>query len=251
MRIALISDIHGNLVALDAVLMDINREQVDQIICLGDVATIGPQPRQVVERLRKLDLISITGNHESYLLNPNLSDEEADAPPWLGEMMGWSTAQLSRADFDYLRSFQPLLEIPFDAAHSLLCFHGSPRSNTDMILATTPAAALDKMLTGHAATVMVGGHSHVQMVRQHNGRMIVNVGSVGEPLEHMPIQATTRILPWAEYAIISWVDGVLGIEARRVPIDLKAVKETVVRSDMPAGVKKGVWSRLGLPVAYR
>ena len=126
MRIALIADIHGNLVALDAVLMDINREQVDQIICLGDVATIGPQPHQVVARLRNLDPISIAGNHESYLLNPDLCAEEGDAPPWLGEMIRWSTAQLSRADFDYLRSFQPLLEIRFDAVHSLLCFHGSP-----------------------------------------------------------------------------------------------------------------------------
>lgn len=248
MRLALISDIHGNLVALDAVLMDINREQVNQIVCLGDAATIGPQPRQVVARLRSLDLISITGNHESYLLNPDLGDEEGDAPPWLGEMIGWSTAQLSQADFDYSRSFQPLLEIRFDAAHSLLCFHGSPRSNTELILATTPAAELDAMLTGHVATVMASGHSHVQMVRQHNGMMMVNVGSVGEPLEQMPIKETTRILPWAEYTIMSWFDGVLGIEARRVPIDLKAVKESVAKSDMPTVIKEAVWSRLGLPV---
>jgi len=248
MRIALISDIHGNLVALDAVLMDINREQVDQIVCLGDVATIGPQPRQVVARLRNLDLLGIAGNHESYLLNPEFTDEERDALPWLGEAVDWSTAQLSQADFDYLRCFQPWLEIRFDAAQSLLCFHGSPRSNTDMILATTPAAELDAMLTGFAATVMAGGHSHVQMVRRHNRMMLVNVGSVGEPLEQMPIKETTRILPWAEYTIVSWVDGVLGIEARRVPIDLEAVRETVVRSDMPAMIKEAVWSRLGWPV---
>ena len=248
MRIALISDIHGNLVALDAVLMDINREQVDQIVCLGDVATIGPQPRQVVARLGSLDLLAIAGNHESYLLNPEFTDEERDALPWLGEAVDWSIAQLSQADFDYLRSFQPWLEIRFDAAHSLLCFHGSPRSNTDMILATTPAAELDAMLTGFVATVMAGGHSHVQMVRRHNRMMLVNVGSVGEPLEQMPIKETTRILPWAEYTIISWVEGVLGIEARRVPIDLEAVRETMVRSDMPTAIKEEVWSRLGWPV---
>lgn len=146
----------------------------------------------------------------------------------------------------YLRSFQPLLEIPFDAAHSLLCFHGSPRSNTEMILSTTPAPELDEMLAGHVATVMAGGHTHIQMVRQHNGMMIVNVGSVGEPLEQMPVKETTRILPWAEYTIINWVDGLLGIEARRVPYDLTAVKEAVARSDMPSGVKEGVWSRLDL-----
>jgi len=245
MRVALISDIHGNIVALDAVLLDINREQVDRIICLGDVGTIGPQPHGVIRRLRDLELTTIAGNHESYLLNPDLSIEEGAMPPWLGETIGWSAAQLSQFDLVYLRSLQPLLEIRFDAAHSLLCFHGSPRSNMDMILATTPATELDAMLEGYVATVMAGGHSHVQMVRRHNGMMIVNVGSVGEPLEHMPVKETTRILPWAEYAIISWVDGALGIEARRVPIDLKAVEETVAKSNMPDVLKEVVWSRLG------
>jgi predicted phosphodiesterase len=244
MRVALMSDIHGNLVSLEAVLADIDRQGVDQIVCLGDVATIGPQPREVVARLRALDLAGITGNHESYLLNPDLIYEDADAPPWLGEMMDWCTGQLSSADFDYLRSFHPLIEIPFDAEVSLLCFHGSPKSNSDMILATTPAAELDEMLAGHVATVMAGGHTHVQMVRQHNGVMIVNAGSVGEPLEQMPVEDATCILPWAEYTIVSWVDGLLGIESRRVPIDLEAVKGAVSTSDMPDAVK-GVWSRMG------
>ena len=244
MRVALVSDIHGNLVSLEAVLADIDRVGVDRIVCLGDVATIGPQPREVVARLRALDLAGITGNHESYLLNPDLICEVADAPPWLEETMDWCAGQLSSADFDYLRSFQPLIDIPFDTEASLLCFHGSPQSNTDMILATTPAAELDEMLAGHAATVMAGGHTHVQMVRQHNGVMIVNAGSVGEPLDQMPVEDATRILPWAEYTIVSWINGLLGIESRRVPIDLEAVKGAVSTSDMPDAVK-GVWSRMG------
>jgi diadenosine tetraphosphatase ApaH/serine/threonine PP2A family protein phosphatase len=112
-----------------------------------------------------------------------------------------------------------------------------------MILATTPAAELGKMLGGHRATVMAGGHSHVQMVRQHDGVMIVNAGSVGEPLEHMPVQDTTRILPWAEYTIVSCEKRVLGIEPRRVPIDVEAVVQAVLASGMP-GALKAVWSRL-------
>ncbi|MDX1523729.1 MAG: metallophosphoesterase family protein, partial [Anaerolineae bacterium] len=104
---------------------------------------------------------------------------------------------------------------------------------------------LDEMLAGHVATVMAGGHSHVQMIRQHNGMLVVNVGSVGEPMEHMPIRETTRILPWAEYTIIRWVAGVLGIEARRVPVDVQTIKAAVDQSDMPVSVKEAVWSRLG------
>jgi diadenosine tetraphosphatase ApaH/serine/threonine PP2A family protein phosphatase len=170
--------------------------------------------------------------------------EGMGAPPWLGEMIDWCAGQLSRADFDYLRSFHPLIEISFGAEAALLCFHGSPRSNTDMILVTTPAAELGEMLGGHVATVMVGGHTHVQMVRQHNGVMIVNTGSVGEPLEQMPIEDTTHIMPWAEYTIVNWVNGVLGIESRRVPIDLDAVKKAVLTGDMPDAVKAEMWRRM-------
>jgi len=241
MRVALISDIHGNLISLEAVLADINRQRVDQIVCLGDVATIGPQPREVIVRLKALDLAGITGNHESFLLGSDLIYDDMDAPPWLGEMIDWSAGQLSGADFDYLRSFQRLIEIPFDAETSLLCFHGSPKSNTDMILPTTPAAELDEMLAGHGAAVMAGGHTHVQMVRQHKGLMIVNAGSVGEPLNQMPVEDTACILPWAEYTVVSWVNGFLGIESRRVPIDLQALKQAVLTSDMPDVIKE-VWS---------
>lgn len=103
----------------------------------------------------------------------------------------------------------------------------------DTILATTPATELDEMLAGHAATVMAGGHTHVQLLRQHKGVMIVNAGSVGWPLEQMPFEPPPRILPWAEYAIVHWVDGVLGVELRRVPVDLDAVKQATLASDMP------------------
>jgi len=243
MRIALISDIHGNLVALEAALASIHQEEVDQIICLGDVATIGPQPHGVVARLKALGVTGITGNHESYLLNPERVGEDVNAPPWLGEMVDWCAGQLASRDLDYLRSFHSSIEIRFDAETCLLGFHGSPRSNTDIILATTPAAGLDEMLSGYRATIMAGGHTHVQMVRQHNGVMIVNVGSVGEPLEQMPVEATTRILPWAEYVIVSWANRTLGIEARRVPIDVKAVGQAVLASDMPDAVK-AVWARI-------
>ena len=70
MQIALISDIHGNYTALEAALADIDRRHVDAIICLGDVATIGPQPRQVLDKLKELGCPCILGNHESALLEP-------------------------------------------------------------------------------------------------------------------------------------------------------------------------------------
>jgi predicted phosphodiesterase len=230
MRVALISDIHGNLVSLEAVLADIDREGVDQIVCLGDVAGLGPQPREILARLQALGCICIMGNHDSDLLNPDC-DPEPDL--WTTQVTAWCADQLSKADLDYIRSFQPLVEISLGGRATLLCYHGSPRSNTDRILSTTPSEKLDEMLAGHTATVMVGGHNHVQMLRWHRGAAIVDVGSVGLPFDQMPFEDLPAFVPWAEYGIVSWVDGVLNVDLRQVPIDLYAVKQAALASDMP------------------
>jgi predicted phosphodiesterase len=246
MRIGLISDIHGNLVSLASVLADIDRAGVDQIVFLGDVAAIGPQPCEVLERLRALDPPCIMGNHDMEVLNPELVHGDADVSPWEVELIDWCVGQLSEADLDYLRSFQQWIEIPLGADDTLLCFHGSPKSNMDKILATTPVPELDEMLAGHSATVMAGGHTHVQMLRQHRGVAIVNPGSVGFPLEQMPFEGLPRYLPWAEYAILDWVDGVLGIELRRVPVDLDKVRQAALTSGMP---RAAAWLELWITPA--
>jgi predicted phosphodiesterase len=232
MRIALISDIHANLVSLEAVLEDIDRCQADQIICLGDVATLGPQPHEVVARLSGLNCPGVTGNHEASLLEPE-AIQAGQQSIW-AETLAWCEQQLSDDDLDYLRSFQPLIEVPLDKNSSLLCFHGSPKANTDFILPTTPDDELKDMLARQTATVMAGGHTHVQMLRRLKDVMIVNVGSVGEPFERYPSSAwEPRILPWAEYAIVSWSNGALGIELRRVPIDFGAAKQATMVSENP------------------
>jgi predicted phosphodiesterase len=246
MRIGLISDIHGNLVSLASVLADIDRAGVDQIVFLGDVAAIGPQPCEVIERLRALDPPCIMGNHDMEVLNPELVHDGADVSPWEVELIDWCVGQLSGADFDYLRSFQQWTEIPLGADSTLLCFHGSPKSNMDKILATTPVQELDEMLAGHSATIMAGGHTHVQMLRQHRGVAIVNPGSVGFPLEQVPFEGLPRYLPWAEYAILDWIDGALGIELRRVPVDLDKVRQAALTSSMP---RAAAWLELWITPA--
>jgi predicted phosphodiesterase len=230
MRIALISDIHGNLVSLQAVLRDIGRVQADRIVCLGDVAALGPQPRQVIARLRQLGCPCIIGNHDEHLLHP---ERMAGLPPWVAEMTAWCAAQLSVEDRAYLRSFQPLIEFELGRQATLLCYHGSPRSNDERILPTTSRAALEEMLDGYTATVMAGGHNHVQMMRRHEDVSLIDVGSVGQPFAQMPFQGVPRLLPWAEYAVVGYLEGRLSIDLRRVPIDVDEIKHAAMVSGMP------------------
>jgi predicted phosphodiesterase len=232
MRIGVIADIHGNLVALDAILAALARERIDRLVCLGDVATLGPRPAETLARLRDLGCPTVMGNTDAWLLAAPRAARETP----LRELTSWAAARLTDAERGFIRAFPPTLTIPLDAGAALLCCHGSPRSYDETIAATTPDDVLDAMLVGHdAATLVVGGHTHVQLVRRHGGRLIVNVGSVGLPgigpgTPDLPIN---RGVAWAEYGILDLHGDRLGIDLRRLPLNLDRVLADARASGMP------------------
>jgi predicted phosphodiesterase len=233
MRIALISDIHGHATALDAVLTDIRQQQVDVVVCLGDVATIGPQPREVLDQLRALQCVCISGNHEESLLHPYRALELKIAPVLLPTLQ-WTLERLTTEDFAFLRSFQPTFELTLGPVSTMLCYHGSPTSNIELILSTTPSEELDRICP-EPRSVMVGGHSHIQMLRQHRGTLFLNPGSVGNAFV-LPANATAipSLLPWAEYAILDSSAGKLSVDLRRVTFNIAAFRQIVTESDNPS-----------------
>jgi len=233
MRIALLSDIHGNLIALETVLQELAQESIDQIICLGDVAALGPQPHEVIGRLRRLDCPVILGNTDAWLLLPagaKTSDSQI-----LRTITSWCAEQLTPADRSYLQTFAPLLELPLDEGRRLLCYHGSPRSFDDVIAATTPDAEVQAMLAGYCATVLVGGHTHIQMLRRYQDAHLVNVGSIGLPGVNAgsPALAVNRHVHWAEYGVLSVEQGRLSIDLRRTSLNLATLLEAGRGSGMP------------------
>jgi putative phosphoesterase len=231
MRIALLSDIHGNDVALRAVLADIGKRGVDQIMCLGDVATLGASPQRTVDLLGELNCPCIMGNHDAFLLEPALVKAYTQAAPVI-EAIDWCRNELSRESFEYLRTFKPIIELPL-GSNSMLLYHGSPRSNVEDILATTSPELLDTLFEGQQATVMAGGHTHVQMLRQHRGRLVLNVGSVGMPFRDYVAGARPTILAHAEYAIVEEAGGAAGVTLHRVPLDKNAMQDSLAQSTNP------------------
>jgi diadenosine tetraphosphatase ApaH/serine/threonine PP2A family protein phosphatase len=114
-----------------------------------------------------------------------------------------------------------------------LCVHGSPRSYDDQVLCDTPADALEAMVSDRAFSVMVCGHTHVQMMRRLGRRLFVNVGSVGMAF-HAPFNGVPpRALPWAEYGVVRWNRGRLEVDLRRVEYELKRFRQAVRQSSMP------------------
>jgi len=231
---ALIAESHGNLVALHTVRSDIDRRGADRVVCLGDVAATGPQPCEVIDRIAEIGCQVVMGNTDEWLIEPRDESIEDDDTRRIVEIDLWAHEQLGEHHLDRLRDYQPLLELD-----GLLCYHGSPRSNTDVLLPITPEAELAAMLDGHDEAIMAGGHTHMPMLRRHGPSLIVNPGSVGMPFEHAS-SGTFRNPPWAEYAIAG--DG--AVEFHRVPVDVGAVTGAALKSGMPnAGwwVKDWAW----------
>jgi putative phosphoesterase len=226
MRLAVISDIHANEVAFRSVIKDIELHGTDQIVCLGDVTTLGPMPVSVLETLQDLNCNCILGNHDAFMIDPKSIHSYTNSPIIM-DAVSWCRDQLSEKHLDFIRTFQNHVELSPDGSNRLLFFHGSPRSHTEDILSTTPADELDEMLAGHTATIMSFGHTHIQMLRQHKGTLIINPGSVGIPFKEFVINRTPAILEHAEYAFIEIQQENVDVRLRRIPFNKEDFRKTL------------------------
>jgi len=230
MRIGLISDIHGNLFALEAVLAELGRAKIDDLICLGDVAALGPEPGGVLARLQALGCPVVMGNMDEWLLSPPDPDSADDLDQTL---IRWHTAQLTDAERAYIRTFPATIERSLSAEQALLCFHGSPRSYHDVIVPTTPDDALNELFGDAHAAFLVGGHTHLQMMRRYGDAHLINVGSIGLPGVGAAAQRNHHVR-WAEYAVIEAEGDRLDISLRRTPLDIHQMVALARASGMPA-----------------
>jgi len=230
-QVALISDIHGNFISLQAVLADIARHSIDEIVCLGDTAANGPQPEECLDLLENIGPRLVMGNADEWLLKPILDPDADDFHRKVEESDLWTIAQLSPANRRFLQSFQPshLLDTPIP----LLAFHGTPRSNREIVLPVTPVEEMATIFAPFPAPLLAGGHTHQPFVRRVHTQTLINPGSVGSPYV-IERDGTTRIPPWAEYGIVSWErDGGVDIQLRRVPVDSQSIRRAILQSGMP------------------
>jgi predicted phosphodiesterase len=231
MRIAVLSDIHSNLHALEAVLADVDRQSPDEIWCLGDVVGYGPRPNECVRLIRERAALCLCGNHDLATVGGiDIVDFSGDA----GIAARWTQGVLGEDEADWLRSLRPLGERP-----GVELFHGSPRDPVwDYVL--TEQVALISILETTAPLILVG-HSHVPLALGWDGdaltgglapegtdvelagkRWLVNPGSVGQPRDGDPRAA------WA----------LVDIEAgratfRRVPYPIERTQTEIREQNLP------------------
>lgn len=232
-RLAVLADIHGNLTALEAVFADLERVEVTSVLCLGDVASFGPQPREALRRLRELNPQLVMGNTDAYLLKPRTLEDvtkpDADTPVILA-IEAWSAEQLDEEDLAYVRGFAPTVRLEL-GGREILAYHGSPRSYHDPIRATTADEMLDGYFASEPADLYLGAHTHEQFVRRYRAAILMNPGSVG--LSFVALAGEGVNYPVAEYALVEVAKGLPNIALRRVPYDLGALTAAVHESNMP------------------
>jgi predicted phosphodiesterase len=184
-RVAALYDIHGNLPALDAVLAEIDREDVDLVVVGGDVA-FGPMPAETLDRLAGLDLPTrwVMGNGDRELVDAfDTGAVPEGAREIVERLTHWVAARLEQRHRDRLAAFEPAVTIDVDGLGPTLFCHGSPRSDSEILTAVTPEDRLRRVLGGVAEDVVVCGHTHRQFDHTAGGRRVVNAGAVGMPYE--------------------------------------------------------------------
>ncbi|HZJ08378.1 MAG TPA: metallophosphoesterase family protein [Trueperaceae bacterium] len=233
--IALIADVHGNLPALEAVLADMLRFDVDEVLSLGDLANLGPRPSASLKRIQALEPLTIMGNTDAYLLEPRTAADVTapnDATQMFLDIERWSAERLDDVDREFVRSFAPNLSLERDGLQ-VVAYHGSPRSYDDPLRPLTPDETLDDWFAGYPARLYLGGHTHEQFVRRYRDAIVANPGSVGMSFVKAFSADDSRNLPVAEYALLQVIGGEPNLYLRRVPYDINAYRNAVMESGMP------------------
>ena len=210
MPLALVSDIHGNDIALAVVVAELERLSVERVVCLGDAVQGGPQPREVLDRLAALDWPVILGNADAFLLEVPVDSPEPITEAQL-ERRAWTLSQLEQRHLEQIRAFVPTLDVELDGGLTLRAFHGSPHSYDDVVLPESPDGQIEKLLGGSGVDLLAGGHTHLQWTRYVDGALYVNPGSVGLAYDRFDDDPQPKEL--AEYAIVTGGS----VEFRRVP----------------------------------
>jgi putative phosphoesterase len=219
MRVAALYDVHGNLPALEAVLADVEREGVDQIVFGGDIAS-GPMPRRTLEVMRSVEAIFVRGNAD--VLATTRPDPQIEA------QVRWVFDKLDQEDIRWLA------ELPLSwSSGEALFVHATPRSIEEVVTPATTDERLAETLQGVDESIVVGGHTHMQQDRRVGRWRFVNAGSVGMPYEDRP---------GAYWAIVG--DDV---ELRRTDYDLAAAAAAIRASGWPGADEFVVENVLTVP----
>jgi len=232
-RVAVITDIHGNLPALAASLQAIDAIGVDALYCGGDLVGYGPHPNDVCRLIEGRGIPTIYGNYD-YAIGRDLDDcgcaYVTAHDRELGQRsVAWTLAHTDQRSKEFMRA------LPFDlrfelGEQRLRLVHGSPRKVNEYLFEDKPAHTFERIAAGADCDVLVFGHTHKPWIHAYGGVLFVNCGSVGKPKDGDPRAA---------FAILDLDDsGQVFASIERVPYDAEAVAREVEAAGLPGEYAK-------------
>ncbi|WP_155671745.1 metallophosphoesterase family protein [Ornithinibacillus caprae] len=217
MRVAAIYDIHANYSALKAVLEEIRKDNIDQVVVGGDLAW-GPEPRQVMDLLMdyKNEFIFIRGNVDREVSFRYGKEKGLD--DYTVELNNWCADQLTEEQLRFLKNLPEKRTLSINGLGQVLFVHGSPRSDEEAIRVNTTDDEIRPMIKCVLQDIIVCGHTHIQFDRIVDQKRIVNAGSVG-------LQSRASGACWA----------LLGpkVELKVTPYDTKRASERILKTNTP------------------
>ena len=220
MRVAVLSDVHGNLVGLDACLADLHAQGgADAIIAAGDLCVDGPKPKKVLQRLEEVGAQAVRGNTDRELAAPD--GETFHAPEDM--QLEWTRRDLGDKWLQWLAALPFALRVG-EEENQLLVVHANPTNDFEHLWPDADDAFLERLIGGERATTIAFGHLHLPYVRVWRGKMLVNVASAG-----LPKDGDAR----ASYAIFTERAGGWEVKHRRVEFDVKKVATQLADCGIP------------------
>ena len=225
--VAVITDIHGNLSALEASLERIEELGIERVCCGGDLVGYGPHPNEVCRLIEERGIPTIYGNYD-YAIARDLEDCGCAYVTQHDRELGQKSVEWTLAHTDQ-HSKDFMAELPFDlrfnvGANSVHLVHGSPRKVNEYLFEDKPASLYERLAAAEEADALVFGHTHKPWVREYGGVLFVNCGSVGKPKDGDPR---------AGFAILRPGDTRLDVTIERVPYDAEAVAREVAAAGLP------------------
>jgi putative phosphoesterase len=226
-RVAVITDIHANLPALQAALARIDELGVDATYCGGDLVGYGPHPNEVCALIADRQIPTIYGNYD-FAIARHLDDCGcAYVTPHdraIGQLsVDWTLAHTDQASKDYMRTLP--FDLRFDVGDtSVHLVHGSPRKVNEYLFEDKPASLYERLAAAEDDDVLVFGHTHKPWVHEYAGVLFVNCGSVGKPKDGDPRGA---------FAVLEAVSDDVRVTIERVDYDAAAVVRELEASGLP------------------
>ncbi|KGJ48558.1 serine/threonine protein phosphatase [Clostridium sp. NCR] len=232
MKIAVISDIHSNIYALDSVLADIETKGVDMIVCTGDLVGYGTRPNEVIQTLKKNKILTIMGNYDDAIGNlkivcgcdyPDLKDAEK-----AGLSMHFTGQTTTNENKEYLRNLPKELIFTFDNK-TIRFVHGSTRLINEYLKENSKEA--DEVMSELVENILVCGHTHIPYAKYYGEKLLINAGSVGKPKTGKP-NANYVIIDIKNEDEIAKTPSSVEVEIIEVEYDFERIANEIEESEI-------------------